>query len=203
MDRSAVPSSLHACASDGRHYDGLGAGHETTAYALSWTLYLLFTAPEVLKTLQRELEQGSPKSLENLPYLDAVFKEGLRLYPTIPATPRSAQQDTELGGFLIPKGSRVFVSVYAVHRHPDFWKAPNVFKPERFLDGSAQLEAYIPFGLGRRFCLGRNLARLQAKLVLALLVKKLELNFGTEPPRNRLAVSLSPRDPLLAKLAWR
>lgn len=186
----------------------LAAGHETTAYALSWTVWLLFNAPAALDKLRAELGlfTNTPfgaERLKQLPYLEAVFKEGLRLYPTIPATPRTALVDTQLAGFRIPAGSRIFVSIYALHRHQDLWPEPEVFKPERFLDGALRPEAYMPFGLGERFCLGRNLALLQGQLVLALLVQKLELGVTSEVPRNRLAVSLSPREPLLATLTWR
>jgi len=138
-----------------------------------------------------------------LPLLEAVFKEGLRLYPTIPAAPRTARKNTQLGGFRIPAASRVFISIYAVHRHPAFWSEPDAFKPERFLDGSAKAEGYMPFGLGERFCLGRNLALLQGKLVLALIVQQLMLEFTPQSLRNRLAVSLSPRNPLMTRLTWR
>jgi cytochrome P450 len=87
-------------------------------------------------------------------------------------------ETTLLGGFEIPKGARVFVSFYLIHRHQDFWPQPAQFKPERFL--SKDPEAFMPFGLGQRYCLGKNLAMLQGPLVLAHLSKQLRLALSTE-----------------------
>ena len=92
------------------------AGHETTSYALTWTFYLLSQNPEVYEKLLDEARNSNDHS-----YGVAAFKESLRLYPVIPSAPRVALQKTHLGGFEIPKGARVFVSFYLIHRHQDYW----------------------------------------------------------------------------------
>jgi cytochrome P450 len=172
------------------------AGHDTTSYALTWTLYLLSQNQYVLERLQQELngvEKVGVSDLESLPYTLATFKESLRLYPTIPSVPRIALKPTTLAGFEIPEGSRLFLSLYLIHRHEKFWQAPNDFEPERFLE-TAQPKAYLPFGLGERYCLGKNLAMLQGHLLLAMIVKY--VNFSVLPNvdvKPKVTVSLFPR----------
>jgi cytochrome P450 len=173
------------------------AGHDTTSYALTWTLYLLSQNRPVLEKLQCELDEIEGvhvNSLESLPYALATFKEGLRLYPTIPSVPRIALKATTLAGFEVPEDSRLFLSLYLIHRHKKFWQDANHFKPERFLE-TPQLKAYIPFGLGERYCLGKNLAMLQGHLLLAMMIKYFDFSlppgFDVVP---KVTVSLFPRD---------
>jgi cytochrome P450 len=173
------------------------AGHDTTSYALTWTLYLLSQNPDVLQRLRQELKDIKDihaTGLESLPYTLATFKEGLRLYPTIPSVPRIALKATRLAGFEIPEGSRVFLSLYLIHRHPQFWQEANRFRPERFLD-TAQPKAYIPFGLGERYCLGKNLAMLQGQLLLAMIVKHFYFSLAPDVEvKPKVTVSLFPRE---------
>jgi cytochrome P450 len=173
------------------------AGHDTTSYALTWTLYLLSQNPAVLATLQREVdavESVSLLTLESLPYTLATFKEGLRLYPTIPSMPRLALQATMLAGYDIPRGARLFVSIYLLHRHPEFWPDAATFSPERFLQTS-QPKAYLPFGLGERYCLGKNLALLQGQLLLAMMVKHFDVSLASDHDVSpKVSVSLFPKN---------
>lgn len=164
------------------------AGHDTTSYALAWTLYLLSQHLDVLYKLQQEVDKG-----ETVDYTLATFKEGLRLFPTIPSIPRIALQDVTLASFSLPKEAKVFISIYLVHRHPEFWENPNSFQPERFLEIS-QPKAYIPFGLGERYCLGKNLAMLQGQILLAMLVKEFDYTLMSESVQPKVTVSLYPRD---------
>jgi cytochrome P450 len=179
------------------------AGHDTTSYALTWTLYLLAQNPDALRKLQQELghvQSIDVSRLESLPYTLATFKEGLRLYPTIPSVPRIALKDTVVAGFEIPEGSRLFLSLYLIHRHEDFWQDSGSFRPERFLE-AAHPKAYLPFGLGERYCLGKNLAMLQGHLLLAMMVK--HSNFSLFPGfevKPKVTVSLFPRDGLKMQL---
>lgn len=159
------------------------AGHETTSYALAWTFYLLAQHPETYQALLDHTDVST--------YSIAVFKESLRLYPTIPSAPRVALIQTYLGGFDIPKGARIFVSFYLIHRHKAYWLGPDEFMPERFL--SKENDAYMPFGLGQRFCLGKNLAMLQGPLVLGEIVKHLRLELLPESVSSKVAISLFPR----------
>jgi cytochrome P450 len=182
------------------------AGHDTTSYALVWTLYLLSQNTNSLEKLQRELdgvEKIEVNRLESLRYTLATFKEGLRLYPTIPSVPRIALEDTTLAGFEIPEGSRLFVSLYLIHRHKDFWREATSFRPERFLE-TAQPRAYIPFGLGERYCLGKNLAMVQGQLLLAMIVKHFDFSLAPEfEVRPKVTVSLFPRDGMRMKVKSR
>jgi cytochrome P450 len=178
------------------------AGHDTTSYALTWTLYLLLNNPNVLAKLKREVDavdRISLKALESLPYTLATFKEGLRLYPTIPSIPRLALQNTTLAEFEIPKNAKLFISIYLIHRHEDFWQDAPSFKPERFLEVS-QPKAYIPFGLGERYCLGKNLAMLQGQLLLAMFVKAFDYSLVDTNIQPKVTVSLFPRDGMKVKV---
>lgn len=164
------------------------AGHDTTSYALTWTLYLLAQHSEVLRRLQQEVDAG-----ESSAYTVATFKEGLRLFPTIPSIPRIALQDVTLAGFDIPEGAKLFSSIYLIHRHPEFWQDAAFFKPERFLEVS-QPKAYLPFGLGERYCLGKNLAMLQGQMLLAMFVKEFDYGLVDGHVQPKVTVSLFPRD---------
>src|SRR5215210_7341317 len=143
------------------------AGHETTANALTWTWLLLSEHPEAGEKLKAELDamlgKRPPTSadLPNLHYTRQVLEEALRLYPPVPALVRRVIRPTTLGNYEIRAASRILISIYNIHRHPDFWPGPTCFEPERF---SAERKAshhdlaYIPFGAGQHKCIGNNLA---------------------------------------------
>ena len=185
------------------------AGHETTANALAWTLYALANAPNEAEKLRDELgnvlakRAPAVKDLAQLPYTKAVFQEGLRLYPTIPSAPRVALRSCELGGYAVPEGTKIFVSIYAIHRHPAFWSKRNSFYPERFLRGAALQRAYMPFGLGQRVCIGQNLALLIGQLVLATLVPHLALErLPDQAVQPKVSISLGTRYGMKMRLKW-
>ncbi len=179
------------------------AGHETTANTLIWALMGLSSNREAKEKLERELRVQSQslslESLKRLPYLQAVVKETLRLYPTIPFAPRVSLKDTELGGFFVPKGSRLFVSIYSIHRHETYWENPLAFLPERFLDKGIQA-AYMPFGLGERVCLGQHLATLETQILLASLLKHCSFDLEHKEITPRVSISLQPKEEVWAKL---
>jgi cytochrome P450 len=180
------------------------AGHETTAIALSWALYLLSKNPAVLRKLEREVDDAlgtrTPgfDDLKHLEYTRMVVEETLRLYPPAWIVGRTALEDDEIGGYFIPKGSIVAMSPYLVHRHPKFWTNPEGFDPERF---SAQQSAgrhkyaYVPFGAGPRICIGNTFALMEAQLCLAMMVRRFrfELAPGARLEMNPV-VTLRPRD---------
>ena len=135
------------------------AGHETTALALSWSWYLLASNPEAEKKFHAELDealQGRTPDVSDLPrlkYTEMIAKEAMRLYPPAYAVGREAIEDTELGGFHVPKRTQVFAFQWATHRDPHYFDDPAAFKPERWANGtSEQLPkyAYFPFGGGPR-----------------------------------------------------
>jgi cytochrome P450 len=183
------------------------AGHETTASVLAWSCWLLASHPEVADRLTAAIgsEDGADlnSAFGEIPFLAAVVNETLRLFPAIPTIPRVATREGVLGGYSVPQGSRVLVSIYAIQRHPELWTDAERFIPERFLNRQFRA-AFMPFGLGQRFCIGRNLALLQARILLGLLVP----HFALEPvsgkqPDKKVAVSLLPKGSLQLRLLRR
>lgn len=159
------------------------AGHETTGSGLAWALYALAQHPHVMRRLREELDTvlGGRAPLDqdfaNLPYLDQVVNEALRMYPPIWGFTRDLINDDEIGGYHIPGGSSVFVSPYVTHRHPEFWTNPNAFDPENFAPGQPARHkfAFFPFGGGMRKCIGVHMALLQMRAVLAMVIQHFDL----------------------------
>ena len=180
------------------------AGHETTANTLIWAIFALSSNRVAKERLERELHSQtkalSLKSLKTLTYLQAVVRETLRLYPTIPFAPRVSLEDSELGGFFVPKGSRLFVSIYSIHRHEHYWENPLGFSPERFLEKGNQV-AYMPFGLGERVCLGQHLATLETQTLLAVLLKGCSFELEQVELMPKVSISLQPKTEVWAKLS--
>ncbi|CAA7013215.1 unnamed protein product [Microthlaspi erraticum] len=145
-------------------------GTDPSTRATEWTMAEILNNPNILEKMREEIDTVVGKArliqesdLPNLPYLQAVVKEGLRMYPPLPLVLRAFQESCEIKGFYVPKETVLVVNAYGVMRDPDSWEDPDVFKPERFLDFSRsgqeeQGMKYIPFGAGRRGCLGSHLA---------------------------------------------
>jgi cytochrome P450 len=156
------------------------AGHETTSNALTWTWACLAENPECERALHAELDavlDGRPPELadlERLPYTEQVISEAMRLYPPVYLIARRASEDTEVGGYPIPRGTEVVIWVYMAHRDPRFFPDPGAFRPERFTkERVAELptHAYLPFGGGPRACIGKTFATMEARLILATLAQ--------------------------------
>lgn len=177
------------------------AGHETTANALAWTWYLLATHPEVKTRFHEEVDrvlQGrtpTADDLAQLPYTRAVFDESLRLYPPAPAVQRKASTNTTVGGISMPAGTLVLIGTYNLHRHPVFWRNPEEFLPERWLDGQrpSTRYAYMPFGAGPRACVGIHFASVEGPLLLALIGCCYDLRLAQESVEPELMVTLRPK----------
>ena len=162
------------------------AGHETTSNALTWTFYLLAKHPEIQQKLFLELDNvltgNTPtfEDLENLSYTEMVVKEAMRILPSVwTLNCRQANEDTVVGDYLFPKNKVLFISPYANHHNPRFFPNPEVFDPERFTPEREKLLprfAYIPFGAGPRVCIGNSFAMMEAKLILATIVKRFEFS---------------------------
>lgn len=181
------------------------AGHETTAAALTWTWYLLARHPHVLASLQAEVEAalaGAAMTFEKLaemPLLEAVVKETLRLYPPAFGFGRMVMEPFTAGGHHFPKRAVILFSTYATHRRPDLWDEPEAFRPERFLDKASAPDryTYLPFGAGSRICLGNMFAMLEAQVILATMVQQVALSPAEDAPVVMdTVVTLRPRDPL-------
>jgi cytochrome P450 family 135 len=147
----------------------LGAGHETTATALAFAVDLLLHNPATLARLRDEIGAGDDA------YLDAVGTETLRLRPVIDAAERKLTHPRRVGGFDLPAGIRVYPGIALVHRRPDLYPEPDRFRPERFLDGTVESYAWIPFGGGIRRCIGAALAKAEIAEVLRVICERVEL----------------------------
>ena len=180
----------------------IAAGHETTALALSWTFALLSLHPDCLARLVAEIETVTgagpvlPAHVAELTYARQVIDEAMRLYPPAPLIARSVEEDIEIAGVPLPKGSVVFVPIYAVHRHASLWERPDVFDPDRFApgtSGSRHRYAFMPFGAGPRVCIGTAFATMEAVAILAVIVKALRLDLVKPTlPRAKMLVTLRP-----------
>lgn len=164
----------------------IGAGHETTANALTWSLYLLSQAPDWRARAEAEVDarfdpenQGDPS--ESLPVVKAVLEEALRLYPPAAFLSREAIAEDWLAGVRIPAGTVVTVAPYVLHRHRRLWSDPDAFDPSRFLGENRERidrYAYIPFGAGPRVCIGMSFALQEAVIVLAHLLRALRFDLA-------------------------
>ncbi|GBM53398.1 Cytochrome P450 3A28 [Araneus ventricosus] len=159
-------------------YIFLLAGYETTATALAFTFYLLIKHPEIQERLYREIENAddSYSSVQNHQYLDQVFSESLRYYPPVTGfVSRLCSEDHQVGSVTIPKGATVLAPVWDIHHDPELWPDPWKFDPERFSPENKKninSTAYMPFGIGKRNCIGARFAQLEAKLAIFRLVKQ-------------------------------
>ncbi|XP_063012090.1 cytochrome P450 4V2 isoform X1 [Melospiza melodia melodia] len=158
-------------------------GHDTTAAAMNWVLYLLGRNPEVQKKVHRELDEVfdnterpvTTEDLKNLRYLECVVKEALRLYPSVPMFARSLREDCCIRGYQIPRGANVLVLTYALHRDPEVFPDPEEFRPERFFPENSKGRhpyAYVPFSAGPRNCIGQRFAQMEEKTLLALILRR-------------------------------
>ena len=179
------------------------AGHETTANVLAWTFYLLSEHPAAAATLAAELSAilgGRPPAVDDLPqlpYLDWVVSESMRLYPPAWTQGRRAIEGFELDGYHFPAGTTAMLSQWVLHRLPDIWGDPEAFRPERWDLPSASnvpAGAYFPFGSGPRMCIGMPFAQLEARLLLATILQRysprLVSGYPVEP---RPRVTLRPK----------
>jgi cytochrome P450 len=185
----------------------LGAGHETTANALSWTWMLLSQYPEARRRMEAEVDEvlGGREptfdDVDRLPWTNAVLQESLRLYPVAPVMSRVAARDDDLDGAPIRKGGVMIIAPYLLHRDPEFWVNPEGFDPERFLPGaghgSRPRQSYMPFGAGRRICVGQGFALVESVLLTAMTAQR--YRFDLAPGfqlRREVAVTMRPRDGL-------
>ncbi|MGD9737352.1 MAG: cytochrome P450 [Solirubrobacterales bacterium] len=190
------------------------AGHDTSTSTVTFALHELARHPEVLARLCEEQDRvlgDAPPSAEqlerDLPYLEMVLDEVLRLYPPAWIGPRRAVRDFEFGGYSVPRGAYVNYSSWASHRLPEVFPEPEAFIPERFTrERKAALPrgAYVPFGGGQRVCIGKRFGQTEVKLVLSMLLQRLRLE--ALPGRAmtvRQMPTLSPRGGLRMRVASR
>ena len=177
------------------------AGHETSANTMAWTLFLLAGDQERTEKLKCELRavlKGRMPTWNDLPdlvYTRQILEEGMRLFPPAYAVGRAAMKATTIGGYRIPKDAILFISIYAMHRHPDYWEQADSFIPERFTpqEGRKQSrhpDVYLPFGLGPRKCIGFQFAMMEMQLLLAMLMSRFHFSFPDKQPELQPLITL-------------
>ncbi|MEF2554140.1 cytochrome P450 [Aurantimonas sp. A2-1-M11] len=191
----------------------IGAGHETTARSLTWTLYLLSQAPEERALVEAELDTVLPtlshpsEWLERLPHTRAAFEEALRLYPPAPSLNRTALAPDRVGDVDIPAGATVLVMPWLIHRHEMLWDRPDHFIPSRFLPGNREAldrYQYLPFGVGPRVCIGASFALMEGVIALACLLRHLRFDYvGDLPPEVVQRITVQPAGGLPLRLSRR
>lgn len=186
-------------------------GHETTALALTWTLFLLALYPEWQKKLREEIMEvvgGAPLDSTMLPQLQKmewVFNEALRLYSPAPNAQRQAREDIRVGDVVIPKGTNMWVDTVGMHHDRSLWgEDVHEFRPERFEEslcgGCKHRMGFTPFGFGGRICIGRNLTLTEYKVVLSHILCRFSMSMSpayTHSPRIMLSLRPSLGMPLI------
>jgi cytochrome P450 len=186
------------------------AGHETTALALSWSWYLLATHPEAEQKFHAELDEvlgGRAPDVSDLPKLkftETIAKETMRLYPPAYAVGREAIEDTELGGYAVPRKTQIFAFQWITQRDPRYFERPDEFVPERWANESIQSlpkYAYFPFGGGPRQCIGNYFAMMEIVLLLATIGQRFRFSVVEGHEVEVLPVlSLRPKNGIKVKL---
>ena len=169
------------------------AGHETTAVALFWALYLLALAPQAQERVAEEaaaIGEHDALALDKLAYTRAVVDEAMRLYPPAYVMVRAATEPDEIDGHRVRPGDLIIVSPWVLHRHKARWRDPAAFDPSRFLPDAPPIDryAYLPFGVGPRICIGAHFALTEATLVLATLVRGFRFALAETRPVMPVAV---------------
>ena len=190
----------------------IGAGHETTARALAWTLYLLSQAPDELAKVEAELDAHDFTSDpvgwgDVLVHTRAAFEESMRLYPPAPSLNRAAVAADEVAGIAIPAGASVLIMPWIVHRHQRLWDRPGEFMPSRFLPPArAAIDRYqfLPFGIGPRVCIGQSFAMQEGVIALAALLRNLRFDFvGSAAPVPVQKITVQPEHGLAMRVSRR
>lgn len=185
-----------------------GAGHETSANALDWIIYELAIHPEIKKKIIEESQifddVPSFEQLMQMPFTKQVISEGLRLYPPAWATVRENFEDDSINGIQIEPGQTVFLSIFELHRNPNYWKNPEEFNPENFSPENIAKHhkyQYLPFGAGARLCIGQQFALMEMQMILSSLLKKFDFErIDNYTPKMFPLITLKPIDGLKMKL---
>jgi cytochrome P450 len=176
------------------------AGHETTAVALFWALYILSLDPATQETVAQEassvIAAGVVPDFSKLTFTRAVIDETLRLYPPAFLIVRAARGPDVVAGISVAPGDVLMIAPWVLHRHEKLWRDPNTFEPARFLPGHPQPDkfAYLPFGVGPRICIGAQFAITEATLVLAKMIATFKVELIDKTPITPMAVVTTQPD---------
>ena len=177
------------------------AGHETSANALTWTLYLLDQNPDLKSHLIDQLAVGDDQ------YLKQVIQEALRLYPPAWITDRVTVEEDDLGEIRFPKNSLIVSFIYGAHRHPDYWSDPDKFDPDRFEPTKVESItpfSYLPFGGGPRLCIGMQFAMLEIEIVLKCFLQSIDFKLmESEKIGVKPLITLNPQGPVKTRVSLR
>lgn len=190
------------------------AGHETTANALAWTFYLLAKHPIIYARVQSEVDdhlQGRTPTyadLDQMPYTLQAIKEAMRLYPPAYAFMRQAIRDTEVAGFRLSARTTTILSVYLLHRRPEYFPEPDRFDPDRFAPGAEKTRprfAYLPFSGGSRACIGAAFALMEAHLVVVTLLQRASITLARpeHEQETETLITLRPKDGIPMRITKR
>jgi cytochrome P450 len=186
------------------------AGHETTALAISWALYLLANMPEQqeIAPAQAAAQLGgraaTAEDLAAMPYIEQILEEAMRLYPPVGLLARTVVAADELCGRQMRPNDTVFLPIWALHRHEMLWDRPDAFEPERFFDpanGSRRDRyQYLPFGAGPRVCVGANFAMMQAQIILATVIQRFAFRPSLPAPHPVMTMTVRPEPGVFLEL---
>jgi cytochrome P450 len=175
------------------------AGHETTALALAWALYLLANSP-VYQARAREQARAqlgnraaTASDLDAMPFVTQVLEEAMRLYPPVGLLARTVVAQDELCGRTMKPGDLLFLPIWALHRHELWWERPELFEPSRFDPANRRDKyQYLPFGAGPRVCVGANFAMMQAGIILTTLLARFRFIPDGPEPRPIMSMTVRP-----------
>ena len=191
----------------------IGAGHETTALALTWTFFLLARHPDIERRVLAEIAQvtgGAPieaNQVADLTYTRQVIQESMRVYPPVAMIVRQSTRDLSIGGVPITPHDNVFVPIYAIHHHHRLWPNPEAFDPDRFTPDAVKSRhrwSYLPFAAGPRICIGMGFAMLESVAILATLLPSARLS--VDPgymPTLKLRVTMRPGEGMPMRVSRR
>jgi cytochrome P450 len=176
------------------------AGHETTALAISWALYLLANTPQAQDRARAEAAaqlQGraaTASDLEAMPFIEQVLEEAMRLYPPVGLLARNVVAEDELCGRMMRPGDILFLPIWALHRSVLLWERPEQFDPDRFAPGRRPRDKYqyLPFGAGPRVCVGANFAMMQAQIILSTLIQRFRFAPAAPAPQPVMTMTVRP-----------
>lgn len=171
------------------------AGHETSANALSWMIYLLGLYPDEKSNINFSTGENRSALLKN------IIHESMRLFPPAWVVDRISLEDDEVTGYLFPKGTMWIIYLRGMHRHPDYWIDPDRFYPQRWNDPALNKDAYMPFGAGPRMCIGEHFAIMEMEMILDSIISRWNFQLLSKEVTQQPLVTLRPGTPILISIS--